>query len=97
MEKTKIIFNDGTEIEVYVNGDCFIAETEPTFPEDLSTVTITKDGVETELHNVSVQEAASVDGRYWFIFVTPTQLDKIQSQMLYTALMTDTLIEEDYE
>ena len=94
-ERAKIIFKDGTELEVEANGSCFILNEKPEFPDDLSEVTIERDGNEEVLHNVGVDECASVDGRYWFTFIVASAYDKLESQVMYTALMTDTLIEED--
>lgn len=94
MEEAKIIFKDGTELDVEVNGSCYICDDEPEFPDDLSKVIIVTDDTETEISNASVQECASVDGRYWFSFVTATEFDKLESQVMFTALMTDTLLEE---
>lgn len=94
MEEAKIIFNDGIEITAEVNGSCYIVDTKPEFPDDLTEVVIEKDGTQETLEFAEVQECASSDGRYWFTFATATEYDKLQSQVLYTALMTDTLIEE---
>ena len=98
-EKVTLIFSDGTEISADVNGTCYIADTKPTFPDDLSVVTIEAEGETKELYNVSVQEAAPVDNRYWFVLIeaTPEELHamEVEAQTFYTAMMTDTLIEED--
>ena len=96
MEERAIIkFTDGTEIEAEVNGDNYIVAVEPEFPNDLSEVIIEKDGVEETIRNAFVQPTASVDGRFWFIFSVPSNYDVLESQVLYTALMTDTLLEEE--
>ena len=87
METVKIKFTDGTEIEAEVNATCYITDSKPTFPDDLTGVKV--DG-ET-LENVTLQECASVDGRYWFTFVEVSNFDLLKSQVLYTALMTDTI------
>lgn len=95
MEERAIIrFKDGTEISAEVNGNNFITTTEPNFPDDMSEVTVVKGNDEEVLKNVSVQQSAGLDGRYWFIFTVPTTYETLESQVLYTALMTDTLIEE---
>lgn len=94
-ERATIKFKDGTEIEAEVNGNNFITATEPDFPYDMSEVTIIKGEDEEVLKNASVQQSAGIDGRYWFIFTTPSAYDTLESQVLYTALMTDTLIEEE--
>lgn len=121
METAKIVFLDGTELETDHNGNCFIVDIEPQFPDDLSEVTITitseeeipqepeydEDGNEIEkepvyetitttdtLYNVSVQECYSDDDRYWFTFIPVSSESKLEAQVFYTAMMTDTLMEE---
>ena len=94
-EKAIIRFKDGTEIEADVNGNNFITNTEPNFPDDLSEVTIVRDEEEEVLRNAFVQQTAGLDDRYWFIFSVPSSYDVLESQVLYTALMTDTLLEEE--
>ncbi len=41
MERVKIIFLDGTEIEAEKNGSSYIVDEKPRFPNDLSEVSIT--------------------------------------------------------
>ena len=41
MEKAKITFKNGIEIEAEVNGSCYIVDSKPDFPVDLSEVTVT--------------------------------------------------------
>lgn len=94
MEEVRIIFNDGTEIEAEVNGDSYIVDTEPDFPEDMTTVEVVKGEETTEFHNARVQECASVDGRFWFVILEATQSEILESQVFYTAMMTDTLLED---
>lgn len=94
-EKVIIRFKDGTEIEADVNGNNFITNTEPDFPDDLSEVTIVRGEEEEVLRNTFVQQSAGLDDRYWFIFAVPSNYDVLESQVLYTALMTDTLLEEE--
>ena len=75
MEKKLIIFLDGSEIEAEINGNCFIVDEQPDFPEDLSTVVIRDDNDVVEIENVNVQECASTDGRYWFAFVPMSEIE----------------------
>ena len=72
MDNVTIIFSDGTELVAAQNGDCYIVAQKPTFPADLSTVQV---GDKT-LENVSIVEAASTDGQYWFAFreMTPEEI-----------------------
>lgn len=46
---------------------------------------VTRDATDEELATSTVADAP----------IEPTQLDRIEAQVLYTALMTDTLIEEE--
>ena len=72
MEKAKIIFNDLSELDVEVNGDCYIVDSKPTFPTDLTNITIK---MEQEKHydNAILVECASIDKRYWFTFNEKSQ------------------------
>lgn len=76
-----LTFVDGTVIEAEENGNCFIVPTEPEFPEDLSEVTVEDDSGEKILYNVIVQEAASVDGRYWFALIEESDADKAMREL----------------
>ena len=99
MEKVRIIFADGTEVEAERNGDSYIAAGKPDFPDDLSEVRVegSEEG-DKAFRNVQVVECASVDGRYWFALVETSEealaQEKMDAQVLFTALMTDTLLEE---
>ena len=64
-----IAFKNGTTIRALQNGSCFIMDEIPEFPDDLSTVTVRSGDEETVLHFVMVQEAASIDDRFWFCLV----------------------------
>ena len=63
-----ITFSDGTTITAERNGDCFITDVKPDFPDDLATVTISDTSYEYVLHDAELIECASVDGKYWFAF-----------------------------
>lgn len=93
MEKAKITFKNGLEIEAEVNGSCYIVDSKPEFPVDLSEVTVTAGEDEKVLHEVEVNEAASVDGRYWFALRELTEQElkdiKTQADIQYLAMMTD--------
>lgn len=73
--EARIGFKDGTEIIAEENGNCFIVAAKPTFPADLSIVTVKSMGKTETLKNVMVQECASVDGRYWFTFIEMSDMD----------------------
>ena len=98
MEKVMITFLDGTVVEAEVNGNCYIADEKPVFPNDLSEVSISGEDEQT-IHHAEIIEAASTDGRYWSVLreIPQSELEreKMDSQILFTAVMTDTLIEED--
>lgn len=76
-----------------------IVDEKPDFPSDLSSVKIEDEDGERELVNAQLIECASVDGRYWFSFaeISAAELEKekTDAQIIYTALMTDTLLEEE--
>ena len=99
MEKAKITFKDGTVIEADANGGCMITDNKPDFPADLSVVTVEDGQGERTYNNAQVIECASVDGRYWFSFIEISadelEKEKTDAQVMYTALMTDTLLEEE--
>ena len=98
METVTIIFKNGTSITAEKNGDSYITPTRPAFPADMSKVIIREeDGTTNTIKNADVTECASVDGKYWFVFQTSTAMDKLQAQVMYTALETDTLLEEEEE
>lgn len=98
MEKVTIRFTNGETIEAEVNGNNFITDTEPEFPDDLTKVEIESEEDTTVLNDVFVQEGAPLDGRYWFILMeTPKEeikTNELEAQVFYTAVMTDTLMEE---
>ncbi len=99
MEVT-ITFADGSSISAELNGSCYITKKKPTFPEDLSEVTVTG-AEEKTFTNAEVVEAASVDGRYWFSFSEETKdekvdkaLEKQRADIDFIALMSDIDLEE---
>jgi len=94
MEKVRIIFLDGTEIEADVNGDSYIVETKPTFPQDLSSITIVKGEDEQVLTNAKLVECASVDGAYWFAFVQMSAIE-IKFAEIEDALCELSMLEEE--
>lgn len=97
--EAKITFKDGSSINAEVNGSCYIVDENPGFPADLSVVNVKDEDGEKVFKNAQVIECASVDGRYWFSFLETSEeeleKEKIDAQIMYTALMTDTLLEEE--
>lgn len=98
METAKITFSNGEEIIAEVNGDSFIVNEEPTFPDNLEDITIEKDGQEETIEHGRIIECASVDGRYWFAISEIPEHERIyeemQSNILYIAMMTDVDIDQ---
>ena len=91
-------FLDGTLLECELNGNTFITDTKPNFPTNLKTVTISGDENRI-LKNVQIIESFSPDGRFCFgLLETPEselEAEKLGAQILYTALLTDTLLEDE--
>ena len=72
----KIKFDSGDVIVAEQNGESFIADQKPSFPEDMGLVTVEgTDGIRT-YSDPKIVECASVDGRYWFCFVEESPLQK---------------------
>lgn len=93
MKKAIIKFKNGTTVEAEVNGNCYIVDEKPTFPADLSEVTVTEGENESVLHEVEINESASVDGRYWFGLRELSEQElrdiKTQADIQYIAMMSD--------
>lgn len=93
MEKAIIKFKNGTQIETEINGNCYIVDSKPDFVVDLSEVTVTTGEDEKVLREVEITEAASTDGRYWFVLRELTEQElkdiKLQADIQYLAMMTD--------
>ena len=81
-----IYFSNGLEVAAERNGDCFITDGKPEFPDDLSVVTISDLSQEFELHNVEIVECASSDERYWFSFRERTR-EEMTIQMLTDCIL----------
>lgn len=81
MEKVKIVFNDKTEITVGINGNSFIADKKPDFPDDLTNISVTGDqGM--HFDNAILVECASVDTKYWFSFAEKSKSDIEREELL---------------
>lgn len=98
-QKAKIIFTSGLVIEAMLNASTFIVDEKPDFPTDLTDVTVETEDETTVYHNVEITEAYSDDDKYRFIISEiPADIiaqEKSDAQIMYTALMTDTLLEEE--
>ena len=98
MNTATILFKNDTTLTTEQNGDCFILSQKPTFPDDLSVVTVT--GVEgtTVFRNAKIVECYSIDGRYWFAFVEKTENELFKEFMQESiAAIEDALCELDKE
>jgi len=97
MEVT-LTFADGSKITAALNGNCYITNEKPEIPEDLSLIMVSG-AEERTFKNAQLVEPFSNDGRYWFSFIEVSDeeisREKTDAQVMYTALMTDTLIKED--
>lgn len=98
----KIILSDSTEIDdLVLNGNNYVSETEVTedmFTGNLDTVTIEDGDNTTVLTNCKLVQIAHYSDGYYFILEEMTEAEinanSVEAQTLYTALMTDTLLEE---
>lgn len=94
-----IKFNNGYTITAELNENCFITDNKPNFPTDLSNITVTADDKAYIVEHGEIIEAASVDDRYWFTIrdIPNEELtrEKADAQITYTAIMTDTLLEDE--
>lgn len=92
--EAKIIFKDGTELTAEKNGDCLILTQKPSFPDDLSTVTVqAEDGVR-EYHNALLIECESIDNRYWFAFNEESEADRtIRELKEQNDMLTECILE----
>ena len=84
--EAKITFKDGTIINAEMNGNCFIKSAKPTFPEDLSVVTVETADQTYQYQNAIVQECAPLDSNYWWCFVEKDPRD-VEIQMLEDAIL----------
>ena len=92
-----IHFSNGYTVEANLNADTFVTDVKPDFPKDLKTVILTGEREET-LKNVQIIECFSPDDSYCFglreIPQDELSSDRMKAQALYTALITDTLLED---
>ena len=100
MEKAvKIIFATGLAIDAVLNATTYVVDEKPDFPADLGEVTVEGEDGTTIFRNAEIVEAYSDDDKYRFaireISADVIAQEKTDAQIMYTALMTDTLLEED--
>lgn len=93
MEKAKIIFNDQSELTVEVNGDCYITKKKPSFPDDLTNISI--EGEQTvHFDNAVLVECASVDKMYWFTFIEKSKEEIREEELLKIISEQNSAIDE---
>lgn len=95
---TIITFADGTIIYAENNGNCYITDTRPAFPDNLSDVTVQISNGDTSrgqiYQHAEVIECANVDGRYWFAFRELSPEELRQKELNDTIqMLTDCLLE----
>lgn len=97
-----ITLADGTKIDnLELNGNNFVSQleiTEDMFIGNLDIVTISDGKSEEALHNAElVQIAHYADGWYFILREIPENertAMRVESQVMYTAMMTDTMLPE---
>ena len=89
-----IIFSNGAEITTQSNGNCFITDIKPEFPDDLSVVMIDEQSTQTVFKNAELIECASIDNRYWFAF-RELSIEEIRQKELEDTIqmLTDGILE----
>lgn len=96
MKTASILFRDGTALTAERNGDSFILNGKPDFPEDLSVVHVTDDEGERILRSVKVLDCASIDGRYWFVLAEKSKGELLRELIFENiAEIEDALCELD--
>lgn len=96
--EARIVFKNGKSLTAEQNGNSFIVNEAPDFPQDLTEVTVFSDDQQTVLHYVMIEEAASTDGRYWFCMVEESAEDRqIREQAERIQFLEDCLMEMSEE
>lgn len=92
--EAKIIFKDGTEITAEQNGTCYILNTKPIFPEDMTGMIIEKENERIEFQYPILIECASIDGRFWFSFMEEPEDKRIIRELHEeNSMLEDAIIE----
>lgn len=92
--EVRIIFNDGTSVVAEQNANTYITAAQPVFPDDLSVVTVESDNQAQVFRNVTIQECASVDGRYWFGLLEETEQARVIRELRETNdMLTECILE----
>lgn len=96
--EARIVFKNGESLTAEQNGNTFITNTVPEFPDDLTEVNVFVEDQQTTLHYVIIQEAASIDGRYWFCLVEEQEGERIiREQEEKITFLEDCLMEMSEE
>ncbi len=92
--EVRLTFNDGTSVVAEQNANTYITAAQPAFPEDLSVVTVESDDQAQVFRNVTIQECASVDGRYWFALLEETEQARVIRELRETNdMLTECILE----
>lgn len=86
--EAKVIFSNGSVITAEQNGSCLIVASKPTFPADLTNISIESTEGNSVIENGQIVECASVDGRYWFsiIEIPASQVKEAETETRIAAI-----------
>lgn len=98
----KMTLADGTVIDnLVLNGNNYISKeelTEDMFDGNLSVVTVEDEGATQTLNNAELYYLRQYEDEWWFVLRELTEAEvkavKTEAQVLFTAITTDTLLEE---
>ena len=89
-----ITFSNGLVVQADVNGTCYITDSKPDFPDDLSNVTISDGTTERVIRQVEIIECHPFDDRYWFGLYELSPEELKQKELEDTIqMLTDCLLE----
>ena len=88
-----ITFNDNTLFETEQNGNNFITNQKPDFPEDLTNIKIEYNEGTQNIKNGMVVECYPLDNRYWFTIVEKPENEILKEQILDLECIISDLLE----
>lgn len=77
-----ISFEDGSQLTVEKNADCYIVASKPAFPNPLGVVTIESEDGTRVFNDAQLIECASIDDRYWFAFGEESEYERTIRELL---------------
>lgn len=80
-EKATITFNDGSQLAVTINGTCYISETEPAFPSDLSNIHIETENHTQVIQNGRIVEVFPLSEGHWFAIEEIPEAERAATQV----------------